>query len=133
MNAAMEGRWDHGGPWEDGTVTGLLMVMGATGSRPVSSGMKPLAGTFPAAPLPSTPRTHVRTCVRGVHHLWLVHDRVAGVRRHVEVCGMHDAVCMWCTAGRPLGPPSFHAETHKPRDAATDPTGQPSGFLTGQT
>ena len=111
MNAAMEGRWDHGGPWEDGTVTGLLMVMGATGSRPVSSGMKPLAGTFPAAPLPSTPRTHVRTCVRGVHHLWLVHDRVAGVRRHVEVCRC------------------IHADL--PHDAPADPTGRPSGHPYG--
>ena len=114
MNAAMEGRWDHGGPWEDGKITGLLMVMGATGSRPVSSGMKPLAGTFPAAPLPSTPRTHVRTCVRGVHRL--VGPVLYPSCRREKTCrglGMHHAGL--------------------PRDAATDPTRQPSGFLTGQT
>ena len=91
------------------------MVMGTTGSRLVSGGMKPPASTFPAVPLPSTPSQHacqdMRT--RGVHHL-RVGACNPGSRREVR------PVEVWGC---------IHAGL--PRDAATDPTGQPSGFPYG--
>ena len=68
------------------------MVMGTTGSRLVSGGMKPPANTFPAVPLPSTPTQHacqdMRT--RGVHRLtgrcWYL-----GSRREIDLSRSGDA------------------------------------------
>ena len=92
MIAAMEGRWDHGGPWEEGKITGLLMVMGATGSRLVSGGMKPPASTFPAVPLPSTPTQHACQDMRarGVHRV-VGRCSYPSCRREIDLSGSVDA------------------------------------------